>query len=361
VSVFFDVEIPSHEVDKVLAEVYADISKHSKIPGFRPGKAPIDLIERYHGESAREEALKRLVPDGYKKVINEKNIDVVGYPEITEVVFEKGKNMSFKAKVEIKPKFTLKEYKHIKVKTHKLEVTDKEVESLLTRLQGVHAQYQEITEQREVAKGDYTVCDVEAFLDGKPLAKKHENMWIAVDKEASMLGMGEKLVGAKVGQTVDVEAELPKDYPDKKFAGQKADFKILIKAIKEKKIPALDDDFAKDMGQENFEALKRSVYDQLLQKKETDLKAEMKSQVLDKLLSDYKIQVPPSMVKRQYEVLMKRLEDEMLSRGVTADQIESKKKDLEKEMMVNASDKVKIYFILSAIADKEDVRWGMRT
>lgn len=352
----FEVEIPADVVDRTVAEVYKEIKKYAKIPGFRIGNVPHDLLEKYHGEQAREETLKRLIPTGYRQVLVEKQISVVGLPEISDIVFDKGKNLSFKAKVDIRPRIKLKKYKGISVKGKKVEVTNEEAEATLKRLQEMHAQFQPVTEKRPLKKGDYAICDVEAFIDGKPISKKHENMWIEVSKEASMLGMGEDLVGVSVGEIKEVDANLPKDYPDKKYADKKAHFKISVKEIKEKKLSDIDDEFAKDLGAESLSALKEGVRKQLFAKKEANRTTDLKNQILDKLLKDYKISVPPSVAQRQFEILAKRLEEELLSKGIHKDSVAEKKKELEPRLKEEAQDKVRVYFLLEAISEKENIK-----
>ena len=353
---FFEVEIPVEEVNQALEEVYREIKKHAKIPGFRPGAAPQDLLEKYHGEHANDEALKRLIPSGYRQALLDQKIDAVGLPEISDVVFEKNKNLSFKAKVEIRPAIKLKKYKGIKVKKEKISVSDQEIDDTVKRLQEIHARFEPIKEKRPVKQGDHAICDIEAFIDGKPISKKHENMWVEANKDASMLGMGEKLVGLNMGEVKEIDVELPDTYPDKKFAGKKALFKVHIKEIKEKIVPVLDNEFAKDLGKETLETVKEEVKEQLLEKKEANNKINMKNQILSKLLSEYDITVPPSMVKRQFEVLSKQLEEELLQRGMHKDSIDEKKKELDAELKGNAVNKVKLYFILDTISEKEDIK-----
>ena len=131
--------------------------------------------------------------------------------------FDKGKKLTFKAKVEIWPSIKLKKYKGLNLKSKAVSVTKDEQESLIKRLQESHARFEPITPLRAVRKGDYTICDVSAFIDDKPITKTHENMWVQAENDTSMLGIGDKLIGANVGDTREVDTELPKDYPDKKI------------------------------------------------------------------------------------------------------------------------------------------------
>ncbi|MDD5440121.1 MAG: trigger factor [Candidatus Omnitrophica bacterium] len=268
----------------------------------------------------------------------------------------KGANLTFKARVEVRPEINLQSYKGIAVKKKKSEITDDEAEATLKQLQGMYAQYQPITEARALQKGDFAVCDVEVFIDGKPITKKHEKMMIEVSKDASLLGMGEDLAGMKAGEEKAIRKELPADYPDKKFAGTMADFKVNVKEIKEKKIPALDDEFAKDLGANDLATLRGNLKAKLLERKDADAVTDMKNQILEKLLKAYAIHVPPSMARRQLDILMKHLEEDLMSRGIPKDSVEAKKKEFEPKLKEDAVNKVRIYFILDTIADKENIK-----
>ena len=353
---FFDVVIPKDEVEKTLQDVYKEIKKYAKIPGFRPGKAPDDLIEKFHGPNAQEETLKRLIPAGCQKYLDEKKIDALGLPDIYDVVFERGKNLSFKAKIEVRPSFTLKNYKGIKVTSKKAEATDGEVGDVLKRLQDVHGRFRAIEEKRPVKRGDFVVCDVETFIDGKPISRKYENMMISADKESSLLEIGEHLIGGAAGDTKEIRVTLPADYPDKKFAGKEADFKVALKEIKEKKLPEIDDEFAKMLGEENASVMRENIKKQLTARKEEDDRIGMKNQMLEKLLKDNKIPVPGSMARRQYELLNRHFEEQMMSRGVPKGAVAEKQKELEKQLREEAADKVRVFFILTEIARIENIK-----
>lgn len=352
----FEVEISPEIVSRTLEEVYKEIKKTAKIPGFRTGMVPQSLLEKYHSKDAEEEVLRRLIPEGYRKALYEHKINPVTLPEISDVEFGKNRKLSFKAKVEIGPEIKLKNYKGIKVKKKKIDTSKDEVSQTLKRLQEINVQYLPAEDKRPLKKGDYAICDIEAFVEGKSISKKHENMSLAVEREASMLGLGENLIGLSVGESKEIEANLPQDYPDKKFAGKKALFKIDIKEIKTKKLPAIDDEFAKDLGKENLKSLEEDIAKQLLEKKDASRIIDMQNQILDKLLRDCKFDVPQSMIKRQHEVLMKQAEQKLLSRGIHKDVLEKQKKELEPKFKNDAVNKIKIYFILDRISKAENIQ-----
>jgi trigger factor len=349
----FKIEIPHEAVKRAVEEVYREIKKVAKIPGFRAGNVPQDLLEKHYSKNAEEEALKRLVPDGYRKALETHRVIPVGMPHISNINFAVDRPLTFEAQVETKPNIKLKGYKGIRVTKKRISISREEKDEALSKLRHIYAEHNEV--ERPLQKGDYAVCDIEAFADGAPISKKNENMWVLVDKEASLLGMGEKLLGLTKGQAKEIEAKLPDNYPDKKYAGKLAKFKILVNAVREKRLPEPDDAFAKKVNAKNLEALKAEIESQLFARKEKSLTINMQNQILDKLLKNSRFSVPPGLVKRQKEVLRKRLEEELLEKGIRSDEARKKVDEFDAKLAEDARNRVRIYFILDDIAFKEKI------
>jgi len=349
----FRIEVPREVVDRIVEEVYNEIKKVAKIPGFRPGNAPRDLLEKHYSGDADEQALKRLVPESYKKALQEHKLIPVSSPHVFNVDFQKGKPLTFEAKVETRPNIKLKNYKAIKVGKRRISVSEDELKHALLKVREMQAKYNDVP--GPVKRGDYAVSEVEAFADGEPISKKNNNMWILAEKEASLLGMGEELIGLVKGEMKEIEAKLPDSYPDKKYAGRLAKFKVLVKEVKERALPELDDAFAKSIQLDSVDALKKEIESQLFARKQNNLNIDMKNQILDKLLRENKFSVPSGIVERQKEVLAKRLEAELLQKGLPKEDAEKKIKELDEKLISDAGSKVRIYFILDDIAAKENI------
>src|SRR3989344_1785976 len=179
----FEIAIPKETIAKAFEEVYEEISKVANIPGFRAGKAPRDLVKKHYSQNAKEEVLKRMIPHAYKHALEEHKIAPIGLPEISDVVFAEDEELSFKAKVDTRPKFKLKEYKGIKIDKKKISINDEDVEKTLASLREINAKYVPPQDDRPVAMGDYLICDMECFVDSKPAHKKRENIWLVVEKD----------------------------------------------------------------------------------------------------------------------------------------------------------------------------------
>lgn len=349
----FEIEASAEAVEKVYAEVLEDIRKKASIPGFREGKAPADIVSKKYNEDVQEEMKRRLVPEHYQKALDTHEVTPVSFPEISEVSMGPSGVLKFKARVDAHPEFKLGKYKMLKVNGQKIHLEEAEVEKTISTFRSMHAEFDE--KEGPIEKGDFGICDVETFMDGQAIAKKRENMWVEADEESSMLGMGKELCGLDKGATKDIDVTLPEDYPDKKYAGKKAVLKIKVKDIRVKKLPELDDDLAKKSGYENVETLREGFRTLLMDNKKNDNDADMKKQIVETLISKHSFALPDSMVKRQYKVLMDSAENELLKKGISKEDIEAHKKTMVSQIQKDAQDKVKLHFILTEIADREDI------
>ncbi len=348
----FDVEMPKNAVDEAFKEVVADIQKSATLHGFRKGKVPLDIVQKNYAEDADNELKRRLIPVAYQSALETHDVTPVGYPEVWDVnVSEKG--LTFKAKVDAYPKVDLGRYSALAVKISKISVTEKEIDEAIERFRNMQADFADI--EGPLKKGDFAVAKVETFADGKAISKERENMWIEVSKEASLLGMGEKLEDLKKGDKKEIKVTLPEKYPDEKYAGKEALFKVEIKETKRKQLPELNDEFAAKIGSTTMSDAREEVKKRLLERKEADLKVSMKNQIMEQLLKKHSFDLPLSMVRRQLKVLTERAEEELKSKGVDKKVIEEHKEKLSKSLSTEAENKVKLYFILEKIAGIEKI------
>ena len=347
------IEIPKEHVDSAFEEIISEYKKEAKIPGFRPGKAPLDIVVKNYGKAAMEEAQRRVIPEAYQKALDKHNMEPISYPDLSDVECSMTGEVKFKAQFDVHPAVNIKKYKGIKITSEKIGVKEKEVEEALERIQNMNAEFKDI--ERELKHGDFGVCAVETHIDGKVVSAKRDNMWIEVNKEASFLGMGEELTGLKKGDKKDIEVTLPENYGDDKFAGKKAIFKLIVKETKEKELPELNDELAKKIGKETIKDVRSEIKDQLLLRKEENNNIKLKNQILEFLIEKNKMDVPESMVKRQLKVLVERAENDLLQKGVDKKIIEQQKEEIENKLKKEAEDKVRVYFLLDDIAKQEKI------
>ena len=350
-----EIEIPKETIDKAFEEAYGEISKVAAIPGFRAGKVPKDLIRKRFAKEAKKNVMDQIIPDAYSKAVEEHKIEAMGFPEITDLVFEEGKTMSFKARVDTRPKFKLKNYKGISIDKKKAVVKDEDVKKALDNLREYSAKYVSV-EDRPAQWEDYVISDLECFIDGREAHKKRDDLWLFLDKESLLSGLMEKIVGMNKGEERDVEVEMPEKYPDKNLAGKKAKYHIKAKEIKVRRLPDINDEFAKDLGRENLEQLKKTVTEELEKKMKMDSDIAAENQLLNKLIDDNNFSVPSTLVKRQIHLMTDNAKAKLTEKGFSREELDKKNEEFEGRFKDDAARQVKLLFILDSIAADEGIK-----
>ena len=239
------VEVASDVIDKAYDEYYKEIVKKAKVPGFRPGKAPRHILEMHFKDAAHDEVMQKLVPKAYYDCLETHQINPVGYPLFDDINFTKEK-LTFKATCEVKPKLKLKKYKGILAKREKILVEEEEIDNSVGQVLDRAAKFVPI-EDRGVELGDYAICDITSIMDNRP-PETRENEWVEIKPNDVLSGFAEQTVGMKTGEEKDIEIKLTESFPDESMRGKMAKFKVKVKEIKEKKVPALTDEYLKELG-----------------------------------------------------------------------------------------------------------------
>jgi len=350
----FEIEVPKETIDKAFEEAYNEITKGAAIPGFRAGKVPKDLVRKHFGKDAKKDVIDRIIPDAYQKAIEEHRIDPIGLPEITDLVFEEGHAMSFKARVDTRPKFNIKNYKGIQVDKKKAIIKDEDIQKALSNLREYSAKYISV-EDRPVNWEDYVVSDLECFIDGKEAHKKRENLWLFMDKESLLSGLTEKIIGMNKGEERDVEVEMPEKYPDKNLAGKKANYHVRVREIKARILPDIDDSFAKDLGKENVEQIREEVSRELEKKMISDSEIAAENQLLNKLIDENNFSVPSLLVKKQIRLMTENAKAKLMQKGFKAEELDKKEEEFAGRFKDDAVRQVRLLFILDKIAALEGI------
>jgi trigger factor len=349
-----EIDIPKEDIGKAFDEVYDEITKYANIPGFRTGKAPKELVKKHYEKNAREEVLKRLIPDAYRDAIIEHKITPVSSPEISDVNFEGEAKLSFKAKVHTRPVFKLKNYKGIKVEKKSAKVSDEDVNKMLANLRDVNAKYVAV-EDRPAQMGDYVVSDMDCSIGGKPVHKTRENLWLLLDKDSLVPGLSEKMVGMNKGEERDIEANFPEKHPDKNIAGKLAKYHIKAKEIKKRELPEMNDDFAKIFHKENMDELKKEISKELEARAKVDAEIDVENQVLNKIIDDNVFTVPSGFVARQLEFMVEDAKRHLMEKGFKREDLDKKDDELKEKFKTEAARKVRLLFILDEIAHAEKI------
>jgi len=348
------IEVPEEIVTRELAAAYTDLNQRVRIPGFRPGKAPRSLLEQRYAASVEEDVIRRLVPDYYQKAIQEIGLRPVELPAIEKIEMKKNAPLSFTAMVEVSPPIRLGTITGLNVERPKMEVTDVEVEKALGAIQEQHARLEACAEGHRIAEKDFVVIDFKGTMDGKPLeGGSRENHLVQIGSKALIPGFEEELINHLRGDRVPVRTAFPKDYHKAELSGRPVEFDVTIREVKEKVLPALDDDFAKDVGPfESLEQLRTKLREDLVARVNHEQEQAVRSALIKQLNDAHPFEVPASLVEQEIRAALSRLE-QRLPKGVTLEQAKIDPQAVRKEIEPSARDKVKGRLILAAIAEQE--------
>ena len=350
------VEVPKKKVADEFANVYQDIKKEAQVPGFRVGKAPLELLKSRYSDTVRSEIIKRLVVPAYVDAVKEANLSPISDPEIDNVELEEGKPLRFSAKVDIYPKVEVKRYKGLRVKRRRPEIKEEDVDNILKDLQKKNGELVSAKEERPLKKGDWCLCDFECYVEGKTIEKK-KNALFAMDASANLEGLVSGLIGASSGNEKTVEVCLPQNFAQKEYRGKKASFHVKVKEVKELKLPEMNDDFAKRLKQgDTLEELKTKVRNELREREKMRIQKEMEGELSRELLQYNHLEVPSSLIERQLEKLAKEERIRLLYQGYKKENVDAQEENIRKNLKADAESQVKTFFLLKKIADMESIQ-----
>ncbi|MBI4845523.1 MAG: trigger factor [Candidatus Omnitrophica bacterium] len=348
-----EIEVPKQTITEEFDRFYNEIKKTAEVPGFRKGKAPRDLLEKHFANKAQDKVLANLLNDAYQKAVEKEKLQPAAMPEISEVNFKKDESLSFHAKIDIKPNFPLKEYKKIKLKKQKLMIKDEEIEKVLGFLQERYAQFNP-AENRAVKISDYIICDYSYCVDGKEIEKK-EHIWLFVNKEMFIPGLEKEICGLKPQEKKEFSLTLPKKFQPTELAQKEAKFSIFVKEIKEKKLQELNEEFAKTLGRDSLDELKKVIKDDLTKEKDAQIKLDIKSQIVNYLVKTMPIDVPPTLVERREKALRDSFRQKLTQQRMPEERIKDEEKNIDKTFKEEALKQVRVFFILDEISKKENI------
>jgi trigger factor len=356
------VEVEAAEVTKGLDAAFQKVVKKVNVPGFRKGKMPRGLFEQRFGvESLYQDALDILLPEAYASAIVETGIEPVDRPEIDIEQMEKGQNLIFKATVIVKPEVKLGEYKGLEVEELDVTVSDEDVDNEIKTLQERQAELV-VKEEGTAEIGDTVVIDFEGFVDGEAFeGGKAENYSLELGSNSFIPGFEDQLVGTATGESKDVEVNFPEEYHATELAGKPAVFKVTLHEIKTKQLPALDDEFAKDVDDEveSLDALKEKIKNRLVSDKEHQAEHHVRDAVVEAAAKNAEVDVPEAMVDTELDRMMNEFEQRLQMQGMNLElyfQFSGQTEDvLREQMKEEAAIRVRVNLTLEAIAKAENI------
>jgi trigger factor len=356
------VEVEAKAVDETFAAVAKDFQKSASLPGFRPGKAPRDLVAKKYEADIKEEARRKLIGDHYRKALEEKKLQAIGYPDIEEIQFGPGQNLQFAATIETAPEFQMPDYKGLAVKREDKTVTDEDVDRALKLLAQQHTKFETIA--RELKLGDVAVVNYTGTCDGKPITDtaptakgltEKKNFWLDIEPNAFIAGFAEQMLGAKAGEKRTINVDFPADFVTKELAGKKGVFDVEILEVKEKVLPPVDDEFAKKYEAENLEKLRAGVRTDLENELKYSQSKAIRGQIIRGLLERVNFDLPESAVAHETRNVVYDIVRENSQRGVPRDLIEKQKDEIYSMAANSAKERVKLMFLAQRIAEQEKI------
>lgn len=350
------VVVPAEEVDKKVDRAYSTLQKSVRLRGFRPGKAPLSILQRYFKTQVEEDVVSTLVQDSYLKALDEYKMTPVSAPIIEKGVLERGKDFSYTASFEIKPTIVVQGYTGLTLEKEKVQVTEAEIEEQLKKLQNTHATIKTV-EGRSTQPGDCVVIDYEGTVEGRPLsANPIKDHLLEIASDSFLPGFSENLIGLRPGEKKSFTLQIPEDSERVDLAGKQIDFAVVVKEIKEKIVPPLDDEFARDLGTyQDLADLKQKIRESLLTFKEQQSENRLKDRIVTLLMEKNPFEVPPSLVEQQLQSMLSNTRQRLAAQGVNVENFSQSAEKLSELYREPAEKQVRAALLLEAVAEAEQL------
>ncbi len=354
-----DLEIPAENVQKATEKVARDIARIARIPGFRPGKAPVTLVRRRFAEDIQGEVVQSLVPEYLEKALDEKKLVPVTRPEVDKVEFKEGEPLRVHAVFEVLPEFELGDYKNLQVQVDEIEIGDAQVDKTLEEMRERAATFVPV-EGRPAKDGDSVLIKLMGTPAGGGDPVRAENVLVPLGAEETLASFTENLRGATAGETRQFEAKYPDDYPDPKLAGKTYNYSVDVQGIKEKKLPELNDEFVKDTagGQEGvttLDELRKKLRESLDAAKEERQKAQAHEKILEALVKQHDFPVPEALIEGQMDTRLERVVRSLAAQGVDPRAVNVDWTALRRQQRDRSVADVKAELLLDRIATAENI------
>ena len=356
-----------NEIESKENEACNEIGKLANIPGFRKGKAPANVIRKKYSREIKEELTRKVSTDAYESLLDNKEIKIFSILKVDPGEFSKDSGVTVEVTVDLEPEFDLPDYESYEVTIEPSEISDEDINKEISSLRDQRASFDQV--DRESKTGDYIKCSYEGTLDGSPVSEilpdkpmygKQTNTW---EEAGQAKGLGvdaiaEAVIGMKSGDKKDVEASFQDDFEIAPLAGKTVSYKLEVHEVREKKPPAMDDDFFKSLKVENLEELKDRILTDLESRKERDNQNAKRSQVTQKILELPEFPLPQQAVEDESNTIFQSRAQRAIPQGTKQEEIEAQKDERRKEARTQGEARVKLTLTLGKIAEKEGIEVG---
>ena len=357
-----EITVEAAKFEEAMKKVYFKSAKYFNIPGFRKGKAPMQIVEKYYGkEIFYEDAFNELAGEALEEAVKENKLEVVSKPNIDVTQIEKGKDLIFTAVMQTKPEAELGKYKGIEIKKVEYNVSNEDIEHELGHMQEHNARLVSI-EDRPVESGDIVTIDFEGFVDGVAFeGGKAEGHELEIGRNTFIPGFEDQIIGMKIDEEKDINVKFPEEYFSKELAGKDATFKVKVHEIKKKELPELDDEFAKDVSEfDTIDELKADIKAKKEKQNEEKAKYETQEAVIKAVCEEMKVEIPSGMVELEIDNMIKDIENRLSYQGLKLEQylqmMGKTEADMRKEYEPQAIEGIKSRLALEAVIKIEKIK-----
>ncbi|HVN95731.1 MAG TPA: trigger factor [Syntrophorhabdaceae bacterium] len=350
-----EVLIPDETIDRIRETIYEEVRKNAKIKGFRQGKIPKPIITQYYKEYIDDELKKRMVQETMYEALLEAKVEPILEPRVD--FLERAGEHGYTLECEVLPEVTLPEYKGIEVEAEPATVSDEDIDKRIEGLQHMHAEVVAKEGEALAALGDFVVVKYQGYHNGEPLKEvaaesyplELGNAMLMPEFENGVIGMREK-------EEKDIEIAFPEDYPDKNIASKKIVFKVTMKEVKQKRLPEVNNEFAKDLSFENVDALRQGVRAELLKEKEAARKRDITQKIIESLLKGLVVPVPERVLERRVQGMIEEAKSRYNVGKLSPDEMASIEARLKADFEKKAEERIKVEIVLARIAEKEGIK-----
>ena len=349
-----EVTVPVAEVEKETERAVAAIKEKVRLPGFRPGKAPLAMVKARFASDIRHEVLEKLVPRSFNAAVEHDHLQVVGQPNVSEVHFHDGEPLRFKAEFEVAPDFELGDYQGLVVTYAEPDVTDEDVAARIAEIRERKAEYVN-EEPRPLADGDYAVVSLES-VSGVEQKVQQDELMLKIADQATMPAFTENLRGAAPEESREFDVTYPEDYERETLRGRTVRFRATVKAVRRKDLPEINDDFAKDLGDyQTLDELREAIRKSILHEREHQAQDDAKHQLIEKLVDAHDFPVPRAYVDRQIETNLRSQLQTLAAQGVDPRSLKLDWEKVRESQKERATREVRASLLLDKIADREAI------
>ncbi|MFH1965601.1 MAG: trigger factor [Acidobacteriota bacterium] len=355
------VEISAEDAGDEFAKATNEFRKFANIPGFRPGKAPMQLIKSRFKEDLKSEVYKKLVPEAYEQAKKKRSLKPVGQPDLDNLTGEEGETVKFEAVFEVKPEIEIPEYRGLKLVVPETEVTDADVDKRLDELRESHAQLVAV-EDRPIQDKDVVVIDMKgSYADDKEGGSGEEaiskdDLTVTVGDERTLKEFTDNLMGLNIGEEAAFDVEYAKDYPAEELADRKVSYKVEVTDIKAPELPELNDEFVKELGEyESLEKFREEIKSEMIKGRNQDRENQIRNAVIDKLIEGSEFEIPSALVESKIDERLKDFAGRLLSQGISPEKVDIDWAAYRESMRPDSERDVRAALLLEQIAEKEGI------